>query len=60
LESDGGEDASTRTVEGRRVLLLGVLFSALLVTVVRLAYGFSNPLDGSWNTQYQTPSSRSA
>ena len=34
-------------------LLLGVLFSALLVTVVRLAYGFSNPLDGSWNTQYQ-------
>ena len=34
-------------------LLLGVLFAAVLVTVIRLAYGFSNPLDGSWNTQFQ-------
>src|SRR3954452_4340041 len=34
-------------------LLLGVLFATVLVTVARLAYGFSNPLDGSWNTQYQ-------
>ena len=34
-------------------LVLGVLFSALLVTIIRLGYGFSNPLDGSWNTQYQ-------
>ena len=33
--------------------LLGVLFAAVLVTIIRLAYGFSNPLDGSWNTQYQ-------
>src|SRR5262245_56296719 len=34
-------------------LVLGVLFAAVLVTIARLAYGFSNPLDGSWNTQYQ-------
>src|SRR3954452_23957072 len=34
-------------------LLLGVVFAAVLVTIARLAYGFSNPLDGSWNTQYQ-------
>ena len=35
--------------------LLGVLFSAVLVTVIRLAYGFSNPFDGSdgWDAKWQ-------
>src|ERR687897_226279 len=36
-------------------LLLGVLFCAALVTAIRLAYGFSNPLDGAdgWDTSWQ-------
>jgi cytochrome c oxidase subunit I len=36
-------------------IVLGVLFSAALVTVVREAYGFSTPFDGSggWTTQWQ-------
>src|SRR5215204_1760970 len=36
-------------------LVAGVLFAAALVTVIRLAYGFSNPFDGSdgWDTQWQ-------
>ena len=35
--------------------LLGVLFAAVLVTVVRLAYGFSNPFDGAsgWDVKWQ-------
>jgi cytochrome c oxidase subunit 1 len=35
--------------------LLGVLFSAVLVTVIRLAYGFSNPFDGAdgWDVRFQ-------
>jgi cytochrome c oxidase subunit 1 len=33
----------------------GVLFAAALVTIVRLAYGFSNPFDGSdgWDSHWQ-------
>src|SRR5690349_4046480 len=36
-------------------VVLGVLFAAALVTVVRLAYGFSNPFDGAdgWDVKYQ-------
>src|SRR5215210_362119 len=36
-------------------VLLGVLFAAVLVTVARLAYGFSNPFDGAggWDTRFQ-------
>jgi cytochrome c oxidase subunit 1 len=36
-------------------LALGVLFSAALVTAARLAYGFSNPFDGSegWDANWQ-------
>src|SRR5918996_625609 len=36
-------------------LILGILFCAVLVTAVRLAYGFSNPFDGSdgWGTNWQ-------
>src|SRR3954469_10740774 len=35
--------------------VLGVLFAAALVTIVRLAYGFSNPFDGSggWDASWQ-------
>src|SRR5215216_2308319 len=33
----------------------GVLFAAALVTVIRLAYGWSNPFDGGagWDTKWQ-------
>jgi cytochrome c oxidase subunit 1 len=33
----------------------GVLFAAVLVTLIRLAYGFSNPFDGSegWDAKWQ-------
>jgi cytochrome c oxidase subunit I len=36
-------------------VLFGVLFAAVLVTVARLAYGFSSPFDGSsgWDTKWQ-------
>src|SRR3954464_4691701 len=36
-------------------VLLGVLFAVVLVTVARLAYGFSNPFDGAsgWDTKWQ-------
>src|SRR5919107_1959161 len=36
-------------------LVGGVLFAAVLVTLVRLAYGFSNPFDGSdgWDAKWQ-------
>src|SRR5919107_3000951 len=36
-------------------LVGGVLFAAVLVTLVRLAYGFSNPLDGAdgWDAKWQ-------
>ena len=35
--------------------LLGVLFAAVLVTVVRAAYGFSNPFEGAdgWDVKFQ-------
>src|SRR3954468_24933012 len=35
--------------------VLGVLFAFVLVTVARLAYGFSSPLDGAdgWDTRFQ-------
>src|SRR6476469_4625957 len=35
--------------------VLAVLFAFVLVTVVRLAYGFSNPFDGAdgWDTRFQ-------
>src|SRR3954467_6039579 len=35
--------------------VLGVLFAFVLVTVARLAYGFSNPFDGAtgWDTRFQ-------
>src|SRR4051795_3504667 len=36
-------------------VLLGVLFAVVLVTVARLAYGFSSPFDGAagWDTKWQ-------
>ena len=36
-------------------VLLGALFAVVLVTVARLAYGFSNPFDGAsgWDTKWQ-------
>src|ERR671911_1031745 len=36
-------------------VVLGVLFCAALVTIVRLAYGLSNPFDGSsgWDARWQ-------
>ena len=36
-------------------VLAGVLFAAAIVTVVRLAYGFSNPFDGAdgWDAKWQ-------
>src|SRR5213592_562878 len=36
-------------------VLFGVIFAALLVTVARLAYGFSSPFDGAagWDTKWQ-------
>src|SRR5215203_4723637 len=36
-------------------LVAGVLFAAVLVTIIRLAYGFSNPFDGSdgWDAKWQ-------
>src|SRR3954452_8886091 len=35
--------------------VLGVLFAFVLVTIVRLAYGFSNPFDGAdgWDVKFQ-------
>ena len=35
--------------------VLGVLFAAALVTIIRLAYGFSNPFDGAdgWDVKFQ-------
>ena len=35
--------------------VLGVLFAIVLVTIVRLAYGFSNPFDGAdgWDVKWQ-------
>src|SRR3954468_9293403 len=35
--------------------VLAVLFAFVLVTIVRLAYGFSNPLDGAdgWDVKFQ-------
>src|SRR4051812_554096 len=35
--------------------VLAVIFAFALVTIIRLAYGFSNPFDGSdgWNTAFQ-------
>src|SRR5215203_2594093 len=36
-------------------LVAGVLFAAVLVTIARLAYGFSNPFDGAsgWDVRFQ-------
>src|SRR3954466_3548449 len=36
-------------------VLLGVVFAVVLVTIARLAYGFSNPFDGAsgWDTKWQ-------